>query len=201
MDWAKAIRNEAEISSILHADELGRKYNLVLPAVTQALCRQEGRGIVEHVGKKIYFNRLAAGGSSRDLVNVLRKRAYISLDSALREYGISTQSPQTLTCITTDRPWDFKGLTIRISYRHISPHLYWGFTEKKTRYGAYRIAEPEKALLDWIYLKLQEGLDPALDELDFGHLRRRTLLQYVERFPSTVYKRLLPALASETFAA
>jgi hypothetical protein len=51
-----------------------------------------------------------------------------------------------------------------------------------------------------IYLNLQTGIEPALDEFDFGNLSRRTLVEYAQRFPSTVYKHLLPALATETFA-
>jgi predicted transcriptional regulator of viral defense system len=201
MDWATAIRNEAQTNSILWADKLARKYAIVPPAVAQALARQEARGLVEHIGRKIYFNHLALDSSSRDLVNVLRSHAYVSLDSALREYGISTQDSRVLTCVTTGRPREFHGSTIHISYRGISEHLYWGFKRKKTRYGGYQIAEPEKALLDWIYLSLQGGLAPALDELNLRELSRRKLVEYAKRFPSTVLKHLFPALAVETLAA
>jgi predicted transcriptional regulator of viral defense system len=134
------------------------------------------------------------------LVNVLRDKAYISLESALREYGIST-SPQVLTCVTTERPRDFKGKTIRIRYRRISSHLYWGYKTKITRYGSYQIAESEKALLDWIYLNLQTGVEPALDELDLSKLSRSRLVEYAQRFPSTAYKLLVPILATEMFTA
>jgi predicted transcriptional regulator of viral defense system len=201
MDWVTAIRNEAQRSSLLHTDELARKYKIVPVAVTQALSRQEQRGLVEHISSKIYFNLLAPDATPRELVNVLRERAYISLDSALRKYGISTQSPQVLTCVTTERPREFNARTIRISYRGISPRLYWGYQKQRTRYGSYQIAEPEKALLDWIYLNLQNGVEPAFDELDFGSLSRRKLVEYAERFPSTVHKHLLPVLATEKFLA
>jgi predicted transcriptional regulator of viral defense system len=200
MDWVTTIRDEAQRSSLLRTDELARKYKIVPVAVTQALSRQEQRGLVEHISSKIYFNWLATDATPRELVNVLREQAYLSLGSALREYGIGTQSPQVLTCVTTERPREFNAKTIRISYRGISPQLYWGYREKQTRYGGYRIAEPEKALLDWIYLSLQTGVEPALDEFDFGSLSRSTLVEYAQRFPSTVYKQLLPVLATETFA-
>jgi predicted transcriptional regulator of viral defense system len=200
MDWVTTIRDEAQRSSLLHTDELARKYKIVPVAVTQALSRQVRRGLVEHISSKIYFNLLAAEATPRELVNVLREKAYISLESALREYGISTQSPQVLTCVTTERPREFNAKTIRISYRRVSPQLYWGYREKQTRYGRYQIAEPEKALLDWIYLNLQTGVEPALDELDFANLSRHTLVEYAHRFPSTVYKHLLPVLATEMFA-
>jgi predicted transcriptional regulator of viral defense system len=194
MDWVTAIRKEAQTSSILRADELSRKYGIIPAAVTQALARQERKELVEHVGNKIYYNWLALDGSPRDLVNVLREAAYVSLESGLREYGISTQSPRTLTCVTTDRPREFKARTITISYRSISPRLYWGFVRKTTRYGSYLIAEPEKAILDWIYLGLQNGAEPALDELDFSSVDRPKLLNYAHRFPRSTYRHLLPAL-------
>jgi len=201
MDWVTVIREEAKKSSVLRADELAQKYRVGYPSVTQALSRQAERGLVEHVGSKIYFNRLALEASPKDLVNVLRTRAYISLDSALREYGISTQSPRVLTCVTVERPYEFRGDSIAIRYRGISPRLYWGFKEKETRYSSYQIAEPEKALLDWIYLKLQDGVEPTLDELDFSHLKRSKLVEYARRFPGTVLNCLVPVLITETFSA
>jgi predicted transcriptional regulator of viral defense system len=198
MDWVTIIRKEAQTSSILRSDELARKYGVIPPAVTQALARQEQKGLVQHVSNKVYFNWLARDGSPRDLVNVLRNKAYISLGSGLREYGISTQSPRTLACVTTERPKEFKAGTIAISYRSITPRLYWGFVRKTTRYGSYLLAEPEKAILDWIYLGLQNGTAPALDELDFGSVDRQKLLDYARRFPSSAYLHLLPALVENT---
>ena len=185
MDWVTTIRKEAQTSSILRTDELARKYDIGPPSVTQALSRLERKGFVEHVNDKTYYNWLALDGSPRDLVNVLRGDAYISLESALRDYGISTQSPRTLTCVTTERPDEFRSRTITISYRSISPRLYWGFVRKTTRYGSYLIAEPEKTILDWIYLGIQNGAAPALDELDFGSVDRPKLMNYARKFPSS----------------
>jgi predicted transcriptional regulator of viral defense system len=198
MDWITAIRKEAQTSSILRTDELARRYGIIPAAVTQALARQERRELVEHVSNKIYYNWLALDGSPRDLVNVLREDSYVSLESGLREYGISTQSPRTLTCVTTDRPKEFKARTITISYRSISPRLYWGFVRKTTRYGGYLIAEPEKAILDWIYLSIQNGTTPALDELDFSSVDRLKLFNYARRFPQSTYLHVLPALTEST---
>ena len=198
MDWVSVIRKEAQTSSILRTDELARRYDIVPAAVTQALSRQEQKELVEHVSSKIYYNWLAADGSTRELVNVLRDDAYVSLESGLREYGISTQSPRTLTCVTKERPQEFKARTITISYRSISPRLYWGFLRKTTRYGSYLIAEPEKAILDWIYLGIQNGVAPALDELDFSSVDRPKLLSYARRFPRSTYLHVLPALVEST---
>lgn len=201
MDWVTIIRKEARTSSILRRDELARKYGVIPPAVTQALARQEQKGLVQHISNKVYYNWLAPDASPRDLVNVLRREAYISLESGLREYGISTQSPRTLTCVTTERQKEIRAGNIAISYRSITPRLYWGFVRKTTRYGSYLLAEPEKAILDWIYLGLQNGTAPALDELDFSNIDRTKLLHYARRFPSSTYLHLLPALVENVSAA
>jgi predicted transcriptional regulator of viral defense system len=195
MDWANIIRKEAERSAILRSDQLAHKYHIVKPSVTQALARQESRGLVNHISKTLYFN-LLAHSSQRELVNELRHKSYISLESALYEYGLSTQSPRAITCVTTERPREFKGNSFHLIYRGIAESLYWGFVKKATRYGSYNIAEPEKALLDWIYLSLQNGIEPALDEIEFGQVDRLKLVEYAKRYPSTVNKHLLPELAS-----
>jgi hypothetical protein len=75
---------------------------------------------------------------------------------------------------------------VDIVYRKISKDLFWGFLEKKTRYSMYKIAEPEKALLDWIYFHLQNGLPVQLDEIQFEKLSRSKLVSYAKKYPSTV---------------
>ena len=45
MDWVTTIRNEAQRNSILRTDGLAHKYKIVPVAVTQALSRQEQRGL------------------------------------------------------------------------------------------------------------------------------------------------------------
>jgi len=78
------------------------------------------------------------------------------------EWGISTQRPSALTCVTTGFPRKFRSASVYIIYRHIANKLYWGFEHKRTRHGSHRIAGPEKALLDWLYLQRQEGLATRL---------------------------------------
>ncbi len=196
MDWAATLRKEARRSPVLRSDDLARRYNIKENAVGNALRRQERRGLVEHISNKIYVNKLAHEFSSKELVNLLRPEAYISLESALAEWGISTQSPSMLTCVTTGFGRKFRSPSVRIVYRHIGKPLYWGFQEKRTRHGQYKIAEPEKALLDWIYLKRQEGLPVALDELNLGITDREKLLRYGQKYPKSVREAILPVILS-----
>ena len=118
----------------------------------------------------------------------LGSNAYISLESALTEWGISTQSPAALTCVTTGFPRRFRSASVRIIYRHISRNLYWGFQTKRMRYGSYGIAEPEKALLDWVSLQGQEGLPMTLDELSLNAIDKKKLRKYALKYPHSVQR-------------
>jgi predicted transcriptional regulator of viral defense system len=201
MNWTTILTEEARENCILRTDELARRRQLSVPIVRNALRRYELRGLVERVSTKIYINHLNQQFSPRDLVNILRPESYISLESALVEKGVITQSPSVLTCVTPGYPQSFRSRSVNITYRKISTDLYWGTEGRATRYNKYRIAEPEKALLDWIYLSRQEGLPTPFDELQLQLLDREKLLRYAERFPRTVRDIAKEILVSESLSA
>jgi predicted transcriptional regulator of viral defense system len=186
MNWTTILANESRTNSILRLDDLADRYSIHEIVVRNALRRYEARGLVEHISNKIYINKLNQQFSARELVNVLRPDSYISLESALVDRGIISQSPAVLTCVTIGYPKTLSSRSVTIVYRKISRELFWGFEEKKTRYNTYRIAEPEKALLDWIYLSRHEGLPTPLDEINVQFLNFSKLRSYAKKFPRTV---------------
>jgi len=199
MNWTTILTEEARRNCILRSDELARRYKLSEAAVRNALRRHQGRGLVERVSTRIYINHLNQQFSPRDLVNVLRPESYISLESVMVEKGITSQSPSVLTCVTPGYPQSFRTKSVGIVYRKISSDLYWGYEQKATRYNNYLIAEPEKALLDWIYLTRQEGLPTPLDELQLQFLSAAKLRKYSERFPRTVQSSIKDLLLEKAF--
>jgi predicted transcriptional regulator of viral defense system len=199
MNWTTILTEEARRNCILRSDELARRHKLSETAVRNGLRRHERRGLVERVSTKIYINHLNQQFSPRDLVNLLRRESYISLESAMVEKGITSQSPSVLTCVTPGYPQSFRTKSVAIVYRKISPDLYWGYEPKATRYNKYLIAEPEKALLDWIYLSRQEGLPTPFDELQLQFLSAAKLRQHAERFPRTVQAAIKDLLLEKAF--
>jgi hypothetical protein len=196
MDWVKLIADRARTGGFLRVDDLAQELNSSEVAVGNALRRQEDRGLVEHLGKKIFINRLAPDFSGRELINILRPEACLSLEAVLRDSGVSTQSPKVLTCVTPGRPGEFRAKSVSIIFRRLSKNLFWGFQEKRTRYGKYNVADPEKALLDWVYLRRQEGSIIHTDELDLQRLDRSKLLQYSAEFPIPVKQQIVEAVAN-----
>ncbi|MGB2622999.1 MAG: hypothetical protein WA857_20800 [Candidatus Acidiferrum sp.] len=190
IDWVSTLAAEARTNPLVRIGETASKYSLSKAAVTKALNRLKVRGLVELVADGLYLNTLAASVSARDIVNEVNADSYISLGTALAEWGISSQNPAATTCVTTLRGRKIKAGSIEIVYRKISQALFWGYTEKKGRYRNYKIAEPEKAFLDWIYFGLKDGLPIQFDEIQFEKLSRSRLVGYAKKYPSTVVQTL-----------
>ena len=199
MNWTSILTEEARRNPVLRSDELARRHKLSHAVVRNALRRYEQQRLVERVSSKIYINHLNQQFSPRDLVNILRPKSYISLESVMVEKGVTTQSPSVLTCVTPGYPQSFRTKSTGIVYRKISPELYWGYEQKATRFNKYLIAEPEKALLDWIYLTRQEGLPTPVDELQLQFLNAAKLRQYAEQYPRTVQLAIKDLLLEKAF--
>lgn len=195
IDWAKFISEEAKLSPLLKSDEIARRLGMSELIVRRSFLRLAKRGMIEHFAKKWFINLLAPDFAGRELVNLLRPRSYVSLQTVLREAGISLQTPVSITAVTTGEPASFSSRRVSITFRHIKPSLYWGFQARKTLYGTYNAAEPEKALLDWFYLERKRGAEAITDEFDFGKVDREKLLLYVQKYPRPVKFELLEALA------
>jgi predicted transcriptional regulator of viral defense system len=201
LDWTKVLTNEARLTDVVVVDELANKYNLPPDSVWKATSRLAKRGLLSRVSNGVYLNKLVRDASATDFLNVLKPNSYVSLESALNHWGLSTQSPVSLTCVTVGKPKEYRTPEFAITLRSISEHLFWGFIEKQTRYSKYRIAEPEKALLDWVYLTLQSGLTPRLDEIELQSLNKEKLVKYAAKYPGTVRNTLTNSLAFGHFAA
>ena len=58
------------------------------------------------------------------------------------------QSPIALTCATPGCTREFRAKLLAVFFRRVLKDLFWGLKHKRTRYGGYHVAGPQKALLD-----------------------------------------------------
>ena len=199
MDWVKTLAREADAHPLARIRPVASKYRLTPSAVAAALIRQAKRGLLEKLADGVYLNRLAQAVTATDVFNDLVPDSYISLATALAEHGLIADPPSVLTCVSLPRARKIKSKSLQtIVYRKISKNLFWGYQERRGRFGKYRIAEPEKAVLDWIYFHLQDGQPVPLDQIQFSKLSRSKLVPYAKKFPSTVIRTLFwPMLEGE----
>ena len=80
-----------------------------------------------------------------------RHRAYVSFVSALNLYGIIDQIPQVITLASTVHTRIIKTKIGTFSVHKIAPSFFDGFDWYRGT-GNFLIAEPEKALVDSLYL-------------------------------------------------
>jgi len=106
--------------------------------------------------------------------------AYISFEWALSKYGILSQVPYTVTLATPGKPKKVVIGNIPCEYRRLKPDLFWGFSLQE---GVY-LAEPEKALLDQLYLVSLGKASLDLDSLDLKEIRRTVLRNYMKKYPA-----------------
>jgi predicted transcriptional regulator of viral defense system len=115
------------------------------------------------------------------VANALCTPSYVSLQSALSLHGLIPETVFTITSVTTSRPGKFATPLGNHLFRHVQKDFFCGYSalglpEDQTAF----VAEPEKALLDLIYLTPHadkpEWLDALrlqnLDLLDLEKLKR-----------------------------
>ncbi len=103
--------------------------------------------------------------------------AYVSLQSALHHHGMIEQIPAVIYAVTLSRPRRVDTPLGTISFHRIPPALFSGFEFQP---GAdAKIAAPEKALFDTLYLgPARSRLFAQLPELVIPRRFRWTLLQH-----------------------
>ena len=97
----------------------------------------------------------------------LYQPSYLSMESALSRYGFIPEMVYARVSVTAKINRTFDNFFGHFIYRHIKSDLFWGYRDVKTDYGHYLIAEPEKALLDYLYLNLPK----IRSEDDFDSIR------------------------------
>lgn len=171
---------------LLPGASLSRESGLSREALRKAMRRLELRKMVHRVGPGLYASALFPP-SLEEVAMALGRPCYVSFESALSRYGILSQSPAALTCATRRKPSLLRTFAGEVLLRRLAGSRFWGFREER----GILWAEPEKALLDWVYWKLQtEGAAPALDELSTEDLDRAKLAAWSLRYPSTVRRAL-----------
>ncbi|MCF7870290.1 MAG: hypothetical protein K9L69_01895 [Candidatus Omnitrophica bacterium] len=119
------------------------------------------------------------------LANVLKSPSYLSLEKALEYYNLIPEGVAVFTSVTTMRQGRFLSKVGVFDYRHIKSALFWGYKSVKLNKQVGFIAEPEKALLDFFYLKAPKLSKDFIYELrlqDLEKLNVQRLLNYADKF-------------------
>ena len=85
------------------------------------------------------------------IANRIHEPSYISLEMALSFYGFIPEAVYGITSVTSQKTKKIKTLVGGFAYRHIKPELLFGYGLREYDGHHYRMAETEKAVLDYLY--------------------------------------------------
>jgi predicted transcriptional regulator of viral defense system len=123
--------------------------------------------------------------------NLLYSPSYISMESALFFYELLPEGVFSTTSVSTNKTNEFDTNTGRFYYYTIKRNLFFGYTYYKpsdSSSAAIMIAEPEKAILDFFYLKRGYNSYAQIKELRFNgivlikDIDKKKLYKYLKKY-------------------
>ena len=163
--------------------DLEKITGLSRPSLKMALSRFISQGVLIRLKRGVYALADASLNIEK-VANQLYYPSYLSFESALSNYGILSQFPYVQTFATTKQT---KRLTLgqtEIEFRQLKKELYFGYVMK----NEINIAEPEKALLDQLYMVSRGKAMLNIQELDLRKIKKSILNEYAKHFPEATQK-------------
>jgi len=115
------------------------------------------------------------------VANRLYAPSYISFEYALSHYSIIPESVYTITSATTRTTREFVVNNKSFTYSRIKKQAYRGYRAEKMGAITVLIAEPEKALVDYLYfVNLKRKL--LNERLNVRKMKKQTMMEYAKLF-------------------
>lgn len=122
--------------------------------------------------------------------NQIYQPSYISLETAMSHYGFIPEGVFKVTSVSTLKTNDFQTAIGNFGYQNIKPSLYFGYLMVPFRNFYFKIAAPEKTILDFLYLHSEMVDESHLYEMRLNVqeikrvLHQDTFIQYCQAFNS-----------------
>ncbi len=170
---------------LLSAKDLSLVLGLDLPSARVAATRLFQKGVLRRLRKDLYMlSELPL--DSFDIANRLLGPSYISFESALNFWGITTQIPFPITSASM-RSKRYTIEQVEFVYCQLPEKLFnFGYQQEKNFY----IATPEKALLDTLYYSVLGRKSAPWDEWKLNKINRTLLKKYSAFYPLAIRRML-----------
>ncbi|MEW5766860.1 MAG: hypothetical protein AB1797_04435 [bacterium] len=148
---------------------------------------RKGLYILNEQDRKITPSRLF-------IANALYLPSYISTEYALSYYDLIPEKVEDLTSVTTKKTISFKNVFGSFHYQHLKTELFFGMNQIMDENNLpVFLAHPEKAMLDFIYLNLEEFKNKGMDFFEEAYrfqnlniLKEKRLMEFAKRYKNKV---------------
>ncbi len=200
MQFQPFYKTTKEIRPIFTLDDL-RVIFSSQPISSKQLSRWQESGYILKLRNGVYLLE-----DCKDLVhpflmaNLLYRPSYVSLESALYEYGFIPDVTQTITSVSAKKTWVTEALNHRFDYKKIKRECFIGYGARKYLNYDVLMAEPEKAIIDFFYFN-KNRLNKAgqIDELRFNYdnLKQKVDKEKLRHYAALFGSSLLDGLVKE----
>ncbi|OGF54364.1 MAG: hypothetical protein A2452_02175 [Candidatus Firestonebacteria bacterium RIFOXYC2_FULL_39_67] len=158
-------------------------------SIKQALSRWKADGRIGGLRRGLYELKYPASQNLPDmyLANRMYAPSYVSMETALSHYSLIPDVAMAVVSITPRQTKQYKNEHGLFKYHTVRPKAFNGYViEKQSGYDVF-IAEPEKALADYVYFKSFGGRvfnfkESRLDEKRVRKLNQSKLKGYFDVF-------------------
>jgi predicted transcriptional regulator of viral defense system len=124
--------------------------------------------------------------------NKIYSPSYVSLESALAFYNFIPEGVFLTTSITTRNTASYNTPVGDFSYSHFKTQLFFGYRLIKNGGVTMKVAEPEKVILDYLYLKkLNSENDITAHRLNEIHIKDMVDFYKLENYQKTFNSKVL----------
>jgi predicted transcriptional regulator of viral defense system len=129
------------------------------------------KGYIKKVVKEYYIfsDKFIDENVLFEIANRIYKPSYISFEAALSFYQFIPESVYGITSASTRRTYAFHTPLGNFRYRTVKPDLFFGYEINSYNGSVYKIAGPEKAVLDFLYLNHHLKADADFESLRMNH--------------------------------
>lgn len=134
------------------------------------LSEWQGKGSIKMIRRGHYaFSGLEINESVLFLMaNKIYTPSYVSMEMALAHYNLIPEAVYGITSVSPRKTNHFKTDYGEFIYRHIKPQLIFGYKLISYNGQNFKIAESEKAILDYFYLNAHLNTDEDFTGLRFN---------------------------------
>lgn len=118
------------------------------------------------------------------VANRIYHPSYISLESALRHYDLIPEGVFSVTSVAAKKTSRFQTPIGLFSYRKVKTDCFFGYMVLERAGAKVKIALPEKAIIDYLYLRpdLRDKKDLAALRINHDSFKERVDLKKIEAY-------------------
>lgn len=169
---------------------------------TRRLFEWQKKGYIKKVINNFYIftDKKLKENEVNVIANKLIEPSYLSLEYALSYYSLIPEIVYWRTSVSTKRTKRIATDIGNFSYQTLKNKLFFGYIFKGFEKSVFKIAEPEKALLDLLYLRRDLSTEADFFEMRFNKeifkekINNKKLINYLQVFGSKTLEKRTKAL-------